>query len=228
MPGLPAGRVRAAPTACSSCARLLGGLSAGMAYPTTLALITALWSGPADQVDRVVVGDRRRDLRARAARGGRAARALLVGLGLPRHPAAWPRSRWCWRSRCVPAHVNETAEPVDNLGGILSVVLVGRARARDQLRGGAQQGRARDRAGGDRARRRRRVRASASGGPRTRSTTSTSPAGASFWVAACAGHHRVRLADGRDVHRAAVPAERARLLDARGRCRRSCRPPSAW
>ncbi|MEX0768844.1 MAG: MFS transporter, partial [Microthrixaceae bacterium] len=28
-------------------ARLLGGLSAGMAYPTTLALITALWSGPA-------------------------------------------------------------------------------------------------------------------------------------------------------------------------------------
>src|SRR5206468_2838416 len=28
-------------------ARLVGGLSAGMAYPTTLALITALWSGPA-------------------------------------------------------------------------------------------------------------------------------------------------------------------------------------
>src|SRR6476469_9751414 len=28
-------------------ARLFGGLAAGMAYPTTLALITALWSGPA-------------------------------------------------------------------------------------------------------------------------------------------------------------------------------------
>ena len=28
-------------------ARVLGGLCAGMAYPTTLALITALWSGPA-------------------------------------------------------------------------------------------------------------------------------------------------------------------------------------
>jgi MFS transporter, DHA2 family, multidrug resistance protein len=28
-------------------ASLLGGLSAGMAFPTTLALITALWSGPA-------------------------------------------------------------------------------------------------------------------------------------------------------------------------------------
>src|SRR4029450_2590498 len=28
-------------------ARVIGGLSAGMAYPTTLALITALWSGHA-------------------------------------------------------------------------------------------------------------------------------------------------------------------------------------
>ena len=27
--------------------------------------------------------------------------------------------------RFVPAHVNETTEPVDNLGGILSAVLVG-------------------------------------------------------------------------------------------------------
>ena len=27
-------------------ARVLGGVSAGMAYPTTLALIAALWSGP--------------------------------------------------------------------------------------------------------------------------------------------------------------------------------------
>ena len=31
-------------------ARLVGGLSAGMAYPTTLALVTALWAGPADRV----------------------------------------------------------------------------------------------------------------------------------------------------------------------------------
>src|SRR6187200_1790280 len=28
-------------------ARIIGGVSAGMAYPTTLALIAALWSGPA-------------------------------------------------------------------------------------------------------------------------------------------------------------------------------------
>ena len=38
-------------------ARVLGGLAAGMAYPTTLALITALWSGPGrTRVDRAVVG----------------------------------------------------------------------------------------------------------------------------------------------------------------------------
>ena len=50
-------------------ARVLGGgLAAGMAYPTTLALITALWSGPgAHQVDRALVG-------ASAARSRRSAR----------------------------------------------------------------------------------------------------------------------------------------------------------
>ena len=32
-------------------------------------------------------------------------------------------------------------------------------------------------------------------------------------------HHRVRLADGGDVRQPAVPPERARVLDARGRCR---------
>ena len=48
-------------------ARRGGGLAAGMAFPTTLALITALWSGPgADEVDRPVVGARRRDCSSRA------------------------------------------------------------------------------------------------------------------------------------------------------------------
>ena len=42
-------------------ARVVGGVSAGMAYPTTLALITALWAGQAaHEVDRALVGDRRR------------------------------------------------------------------------------------------------------------------------------------------------------------------------
>ena len=47
-------------------ARLLGGLSAGMAYPTTLALITALWSGPGRTKSIALsVGARRCDFLAR-------------------------------------------------------------------------------------------------------------------------------------------------------------------
>jgi hypothetical protein len=34
-------------------ARLLGGFSAGMAYPTTLALIMALWPGPGRRTAQV-------------------------------------------------------------------------------------------------------------------------------------------------------------------------------
>ena len=106
-------------------ARVGGGLAAGMAYPTTLALVTALWS----------------------ARGGR--RRSRSG---PRSAAASPRSAlWSpalllehfdWGSVflvtlplavlalvlamiLVPAHVNESTEPVDNLGGVLSAILVG-------------------------------------------------------------------------------------------------------
>ena len=55
-------------------ARVGGGLAAGMAYPTTLALITALWSGPADEVDRALVGARR----AIAALGPLVSGALLT------------------------------------------------------------------------------------------------------------------------------------------------------
>ena len=55
-------------------ARLLGGLAAGMAYPTTLALITALWSGPARTRSIALwSAHRRRDRRARAAARGGAA-----------------------------------------------------------------------------------------------------------------------------------------------------------
>ena len=105
-------------------ARLLGGLSAGMAYPTTLALITALWFGP----------------------GRTKAIALWSGIGGavsslgPVLSGALLEEFW-WGSvflitlplafvalvmalAFVPAHVNEATDPVDNLGGILSVVLV--------------------------------------------------------------------------------------------------------
>jgi MFS transporter, DHA2 family, multidrug resistance protein len=106
-------------------ARVLGGLSAGMAYPTTLALIAALWSGPG-RTKSIALWS--------ALGGGIAALGPLVAGALLEH--------FWWGSvflvtlplvvvavvmaiLFVPSHVNETTDPVDNLGGILSVVLVG-------------------------------------------------------------------------------------------------------
>jgi MFS transporter, DHA2 family, multidrug resistance protein len=106
--------------------RLFGGFAAGMAYPTTLALIAALWGpGPA----------RTRSIALWAALGGAisASGPLLSGLLLTAFP---------WNSiffvvlpvavlalfmalKYLPSHVNESSESVDNLGGILSLVLVG-------------------------------------------------------------------------------------------------------
>ena len=105
-------------------ARLLGGLSAGMAYPTTLALITALWSGPG----------RTRSIALWSGIGG-----AIAALG-PLTSGAMLERYW-WGSvflltlplaavalvmavAFVPSHVHETSDPVDNLGGILSIVLV--------------------------------------------------------------------------------------------------------
>ena len=105
-------------------ARVLGGVAAGMAYPTTLALITALWSGPARTKSIALwsaLGG------AIAALGPLLAGALLTGfewgsvfvVTLPLAVLALFMA-----ARYVPAHVNEATDPVDNLGGILSVVLV--------------------------------------------------------------------------------------------------------
>ena len=106
-------------------ARVGGGLAAGMAYPTTLALITALWSGPG----------RTKSIALWSALGG-----AIAALG-PLVAGALLEEFW-WGSvflvtlplagialvmafLFVPSHVNETSDPVDNLGGILSVLLVG-------------------------------------------------------------------------------------------------------
>jgi EmrB/QacA subfamily drug resistance transporter len=106
-------------------ARLGGGISAGMAYPTTLALITALWAGPA----------RTRSIALWSGIGAAIAALgpLLAGLLLEHFewgsvflltlPLAVVAIYMCWR--LVPAHVNEGTEPVDNIGGVLSLVLVG-------------------------------------------------------------------------------------------------------
>ncbi len=105
-------------------ARVLGGVAAGMAFPTTLALITALWSGAA----------RTRSIALWSAIGGAIASLgpLLSGALLEQFewgsvffvtlPLAGLALFMAWRF--VPAHVNETTEPVDNLGGILSMLLV--------------------------------------------------------------------------------------------------------
>ncbi len=105
-------------------ARLVGGLSAGMAFPTTLALITALWSGRA----------RTKSIALWSGIGGAiASLGPLIAGGLLVH--------FWWGSvflvtlplavvallmavAFVPSHVNETTDPVDNLGGVLSVVLI--------------------------------------------------------------------------------------------------------
>ena len=105
-------------------ARLGGGLAAGMAYPTTLALITALWSGPG----------RTKSIALWSGLGGAisALGPLLSGLLLEHFwwgsvflltlPLAVVALLLAFRN--VPAHVNEGTDPVDNLGGLLSVVLV--------------------------------------------------------------------------------------------------------
>ncbi len=105
-------------------ARVLGGVAAGMAYPTTLALITALWSG----------SERTKAIALWSALGGGAsalgplvAGALLEGFDwgsvfLISAPLAAIALVAVWR--LIPAHVNETTNPVDHFSGILSIALV--------------------------------------------------------------------------------------------------------
>lgn len=105
--------------------RILTGVAAGMAYPTTLALITALW-GP---------GPKR--VRAIALWSGVSGGAAVVG---PVIAGALLEVFW-WGSvfliavppavialilviRTVPSHVNESTESVDHLGGVLSVFMI--------------------------------------------------------------------------------------------------------
>ena len=133
-------------------ARVLGGLSAGMAYPTTLALIAALWSGPG-RTKAIALWSALGG--AIASLGPLVAGALLESfdwgsvflITLPLVVVAFPMAL-----KLVPSHVNEATEPVDNLGGILSVAAGRGADPRDQLRSGAEQGDAGSRSGGDRAR----------------------------------------------------------------------------
>jgi MFS transporter, DHA2 family, multidrug resistance protein len=106
-------------------ARVLGGVAAGMAYPTTLALITALWSGPA----------RTRSIALWAATGGAISALGPLGSGILLEHFWWgsvflltlPLAVIALAAAVllVPSHVNEATDPVDHLGGVLSVALVG-------------------------------------------------------------------------------------------------------
>jgi MFS transporter, DHA2 family, multidrug resistance protein len=106
--------------------RLLGGIAAGMAYPTTLALITALWADGAQRTQAIALW---------AGLGG-----AIMALGPLVAGALLEQVSWGWvflvtlplavvgllmALRFVPSHVGETTEAVDNLGGVLSVALVG-------------------------------------------------------------------------------------------------------
>src|SRR3954467_4433766 len=105
-------------------ARVIGGLAAGVVCPTGLALIAALWAGPG----------RTKSIALWSALGGAIASLgpLVAGallehfawgsvflITLPLVVVAFP-----WPALFAPGHANEAPEPVDNPGGILSVVLV--------------------------------------------------------------------------------------------------------
>jgi DHA2 family multidrug resistance protein-like MFS transporter len=106
-------------------ARIVGGIAAGMAYPTTLALITALWSGPA----------RTKAIALWSALGGGIALlgplisgALLESFDwgavfLVTLPLVAVALVMAWF--LVPSHINETTDPVDNFGGVLSAIAIG-------------------------------------------------------------------------------------------------------
>lgn len=106
--------------------RIFTGIAAGLAYPTTLALITALW------------GPGKARLRAIALWSGLSGGGAILG---PVIAGALLESFW-WGSvfliavppaivvfvlvfAFVPAHVNESTAAVDNIGGVLSVIMIG-------------------------------------------------------------------------------------------------------
>ena len=105
-------------------ARIMGGLAAGLAFPTTLALITALWSGQARTKSIALWSGLGAAI---SSMGPLLAGAMLTQfdwgsvflITLPLAVVALILAH-----RLVPAHVNETTDPVDNLGGMLSVLMI--------------------------------------------------------------------------------------------------------
>lgn len=106
-------------------ARIFGGLAAGMAFPTTLSLIAALWSEP-------------KRTRAIALWSGVGAAIAALGPLIAGYLLTFAQ----WGSvflvtlplaivalfmavKFIPSHINETESPVDNIGGVLSLLFLG-------------------------------------------------------------------------------------------------------
>jgi MFS transporter, DHA2 family, multidrug resistance protein len=106
-------------------ARFIGGLAAGMAFPTTLALIAAMWSGPT----------RTRSIALWSGIGAAIAALGPVISGYLLISRSWgsvflitlPLAilALIMAFKFIPSHINETTDPVDNKGGILSLILLG-------------------------------------------------------------------------------------------------------
>lgn len=105
--------------------RLLTGLAAGMAYPTTLALITALWGPGKKRTTAIALWS---GISAAAASLGPAIAGILLehlwwgSVFL----IAWPLAAIALVLVLigVPSGVNESKDSVDHLGGVTSVVMI--------------------------------------------------------------------------------------------------------
>lgn len=107
-------------------ARVFTGIAAGMSYPTTLSLITALWARGPKRTLAIALWS---SVSATATVLG----SVIAGLLLL---ALWWGSAFLIAAPLaaigfvlvlifVPSHVAESREPVDHLGGILSTVMIG-------------------------------------------------------------------------------------------------------
>lgn len=103
--------------------RVFTGLAAGMAYPTTLSLITALWADGPKRTGAIALWASIGGMASVA--GGVVAGAVLAVASwnvafLLSAPVAVLALILIWLA--VPSHVDESTEPVDHIGGVLSTI----------------------------------------------------------------------------------------------------------
>ena len=124
--------------------------------------------------------------------------------------------------RLVPAHINETTDPVDNLGGILSVLMIAALVLAINFSAIPNAGALAAGLGLVALAWRPPHSSFASGGYEVPLYDLSVARSADLLGRRGRRDHRLRDVDGRDVHRAAVPAERARSTRLWAQVRRSC------